>query len=317
MILHDMVWSVLIAFGISVILSPIIIPFLKKLKFGQFVRDDGPESHLKKSGTPTMGGLIILVSIIVTSLFYIKDYPEIVPVLFATLGFGLVGFLDDYIKVVMKRSMGLRAWQKMLGQLVVTGIFAYYMYAHTELGTEMIVPFVDAKIDIGPIYYAFMFVVILGTVNGANFTDGLDGLASSVTVLIATFFAVAAIGLASGVAPITCATVGSLLGFLVYNVYPARVFMGDTGSLALGGFVASTAYVLQMPLFILIIAFIYFAEVLSVIIQVTSFKLTGKRVFKMAPIHHHFELCGWPETKVVSIFAIVTAILCFIAILAI
>ncbi|MBE5952709.1 MAG: phospho-N-acetylmuramoyl-pentapeptide-transferase [Lachnospiraceae bacterium] len=315
--LHDMVWSVLIAFGISVILSPIIIPFLKKLKFGQFVRDDGPESHLKKSGTPTMGGLIILVSIIVTSLFYIKDYPEIVPVLFATLGFGLVGFLDDYIKVVMKRSMGLRAWQKMLGQLVVTGIFAYYMYAHTELGTEMIVPFVDAKIDIGPIYYAFMFVVILGTVNGANFTDGLDGLASSVTVLIATFFAVAAIGLASGVAPITCATVGSLLGFLVYNVYPARVFMGDTGSLALGGFVASTAYVLQMPLFILIIAFIYFAEVLSVIIQVTSFKLTGKRVFKMAPIHHHFELCGWPETKVVSIFAIVTAILCFIAILAI
>ncbi len=317
MILHDMVWSVLIAFGISVVLSPIIIPFLKKLKFGQFVRDDGPESHLKKSGTPTMGGLIILVSIIVTSLFYIKDYPEIVPVLFATLGFGLVGFLDDYIKVVMKRSMGLRAWQKMLGQFIVTGVFAYYMYAHTDLGTEMIVPFVDAKIDIGPIYYAFMFVVILGTVNGANFTDGLDGLASSVTVLIATFFAVAAIGLASGVAPITCATVGSLLGFLVYNVYPARVFMGDTRPLALGGFVASSAYVLQMPLFILIIAFIYFAEVLSVIIQVTSFKLTGKRVFKMAPIHHHFELCGWPETKVVSIFSIVTAILCFIAILAI
>lgn len=317
MILHDMVWSALIAFGISVVLSPIIIPFLKKLKFGQFVRDDGPESHLKKSGTPTMGGLIILVSIIGTSLFYIKDYPEIVPVLFATLGFGLVGFLDDYIKVVMKRSMGLRAWQKMLGQFIVTGIFAYYMYAHTDLGTEMMVPFIDSKIDIGPIYYAFMFVVILGTVNGANFTDGLDGLASSVTVLIATFFAVAAIGLASGVAPITCATVGSLLGFLVYNVYPARVFMGDTGSLALGGFVASTAYVLQMPLFILIIAFIYFAEVLSVIIQVTSFKLTGKRVFKMAPIHHHFELCGWPETKVVSIFAIVTAILCFIAILAI
>ncbi len=317
MILHDMVWSALIAFGISVVLSPIIIPFLKKLKFGQFVRDDGPESHLKKSGTPTMGGLIILVSIIGTSLFYIKDYPEIVPVLFATLGFGLVGFLDDYIKVVMKRSMGLRAWQKMLGQFIVTGIFAYYMYAHTDLGTEMMVPFIDSKIDIGPIYYAFMFVVILGTVNGANFTDGLDGLASSVTVLIATFFAVAAVSLASGVAPITCATVGSLLGFLVYNVYPARVFMGDTGSLALGGFVASTAYVLQMPLFILIIAFIYFAEVLSVIIQVTSFKLTGKRVFKMAPIHHHFELCGWPETKVVSIFSIVTAMLCLIAILAI
>lgn len=314
---NDIVLPVLIAFGISVVLSPIIIPFLKKLKFGQFVRDDGPESHLKKSGTPTMGGLIILISIIITSLFYIKDYPEIVPVLFSTLGFGLVGFLDDYIKVVMKRSMGLRAWQKMLGQIVVTGVFAYYMYAHTDLGTEMIVPFMDNKVDIGNIYYAFMFVVILGTVNGANFTDGLDGLASSVTVLIATFFTVAAIGLASGVAPITCATVGSLLGFLVYNVYPARVFMGDTGSLALGGFVASTAYVLQMPLIILLVAFIYFAEVLSVIIQVLYFKKTGKRIFKMAPIHHHFELSGWPETKVVSIFSIVTAILCFIAILAI
>lgn len=314
---NDMVFPVLIAFGISVVLSPIIIPFLKKLKFGQFVRDDGPESHLKKSGTPTMGGLIILFSIIITSLFYIKDYPEIVPVLFSTLGFGLVGFLDDYIKVVMKRSMGLRAWQKMLGQFIVTGVFAYYMYAHTELGTTMIIPFMDKKMDIGPVYYVFMFVVILGTVNGANFTDGLDGLASSVTVLIATFFTVAALGLASGVAPITCATVGSLLGFLVYNVYPARVFMGDTGSLALGGFVASTAYVLQMPLIILLVAFIYFAEVLSVMIQVVYFKKTGKRIFKMAPIHHHFELCGWPETKVVSIFSIVTAILCFIAILAI
>ncbi len=314
---NDIILPVLIAFGISVVLSPIIIPFLKKLKFGQFVRDDGPESHLKKSGTPTMGGLIILFSIVITAVFYIKDYPQIIPVLFATLGFGIVGFLDDYIKVVMKRSMGLRAWQKMLGQFVVTAVFAYYMYAYTDLGTEMIIPFVGKTVDIGGIYYAFMFVVILGTVNGANFTDGLDGLASSVTVLIATFFTVVAIGLGSGVAPITCATVGSLLGFLVYNVYPARVFMGDTGSLALGGFVASTAYVLQMPLIILIVAFVYFAEVLSVIIQVTSFKLTGKRVFKMAPIHHHFELCEWPETKVVSIFSIVTAILCLIGILAI
>lgn len=314
---NDIVLPVLIAFGISVVISPIIIPFLKKLKFGQFVRDDGPESHLKKSGTPTMGGLIILFSIVITSLFYIKEYPKIIPVLFATLGFGMVGFLDDYIKVVMKRSMGLRAWQKMLGQIIVTAIFAYYMYAHTDLGTVMIIPFVDKTVDIGPIYYAFMFVVILGTVNGANFTDGLDGLASSVTVLIATFFTVAAIGLASGVSPITCATVGSLLGFLVYNVYPARVFMGDTGSLALGGFVASTAYVLQMPLIILLVAFIYFAEVLSVIIQVLYFKKTGKRIFKMAPIHHHFELCGWPETKVVSIFSIVTAVLCLIGILAI
>ncbi len=314
---NDIILPILIAFGISVVLSPIIIPFLKKLKFGQFVRDDGPESHLKKSGTPTMGGLIILFSIVITSLFYIKDYPQIIPVLFLTLGFGFVGFLDDYIKVVMKRSMGLRAWQKMLGQFLVTAIFAYYIHAHTDLGTDIMIPFVDKTVDLGWLYFPLMFFVVLGTANGANFTDGLDGLASSVTVLIATFFTMVAIGFGSGVAPITCATVGSLLGFLVYNVYPARVFMGDTGSLALGGFVASTAYVLKMPLIILIVAFVYFMEVLSVIIQVTYFKKTGKRIFKMAPIHHHFELCGWPETKVVSIFSIVTAILCLIGLLAV
>lgn len=314
---NDIILPVLIAFGISVVLSPIVIPFLKKLKFGQFVRDDGPESHLKKSGTPTMGGLIIMFSIVITSLFYVKDYPQIIPVLFATLGFGLIGFLDDYIKVVMKRSLGLRAWQKMLGQILVTAIFAYYIYAHTDLGTEILIPFAGKMVDIGWLYFPLMFFVMLGTVNGANFTDGLDGLASSVTVLIATFFTVVAVGYNSGVAPITCATVGSLLGFLVYNVYPARVFMGDTGSLALGGFVASTAYVLRMPLIILLVAFVYFAEVLSVIIQVLYFKKTGKRVFKMAPIHHHFELSGWPETKVVSIFSIVTAILCLVGMLAI
>ncbi len=314
---NDIILPVLIAFGISVVLSPIVIPFLKKLKFGQFVRDDGPESHLKKSGTPTMGGLIIMFSIVITSLFYVKDYPQIIPVLFATLGFGLIGFLDDYIKVVMKRSLGLRAWQKMLGQILVTAVFAYYIYAHTHLGTEILIPFAGRMVNIGWLYYPLMFFVMLGTVNGANFTDGLDGLASSVTVLIATFFTVVAVGRNPGVAPITCATVGSLLGFLVYNVYPARVFMGDTGSLALGGFVASTAYVLRMPLIILLVAFIYFAEVLSVIIQVLYFKKTGKRVFKMAPIHHHFELSGWPETKVVSIFSIVTAILCLVGMLAI
>ncbi len=313
----DVVLPILIAFGVSVCLSPIMIPFLKKLKFGQFVRDDGPESHLKKSGTPTMGGLIILTSIVITSLLYIKDFPEIIPVLFATLGYGIIGFLDDYIKVVMKRSLGLKPWQKIVGQLLITGIFAYYMYAYTDLGTRMLIPFTGKMIDIGWVYYPLMFFVMLGTANGANFTDGLDGLASSVTVLIATFFTVAAIGYGSGVTPITCATVGSLLGFLVFNVYPARVFMGDTGSLALGGFVASTAYMLQMPLIILIVAFIYFVEVLSVIIQVTYYKKTKKRIFKMAPIHHHFELSGWPETKVVSIFSIVTAILCFIGMLAI
>ncbi|SES62421.1 phospho-N-acetylmuramoyl-pentapeptide-transferase [[Clostridium] polysaccharolyticum] len=310
--------AVLISFAISVVLSPVFIPFLKKLKFGQFVRDEGPESHLKKAGTPTMGGLIILCSIVVTSLFYVREDKEIIPVLFATLGFGLVGFLDDYIKVVMKRSLGLRPWQKFLAQVVVTAVFYLYTSSKCNLGTDTIIPFYGLVTLPSWLYVTLMFFVIIGTVNGANFTDGLDGLASSVTVCIATFFAVIAIGTGNGIAPITCAVTGSLLGFLVYNVYPARVFMGDTGSLALGGFVAAAAYMLKMPFFILIVAFIYLAEVLSVMIQVSYFKIShGKRIFKMAPIHHHFELCGWSETRVVAIFSIVTGLLCLIAYLAI
>lgn len=308
---------VVIAFAISVLFCPVMIPFLKKLKFGQFVRDDGPESHLKKSGTPTMGGLIILCSIVITSLLYMKSNPQILPVLFVTLGFGLVGFLDDYIKVVMKRSMGLHAWQKMIGQFLIAAVFAYYLANYTELGTSVIIPFTHGmEWNLGFWFYPFLFVVLLGTVNGTNFTDGLDGLLSSITVLTATFFTVVAIGTASGLEPITCAAVGSLLGFLVYNVYPAKVFMGDTGSLALGGLIGATAVMLKMPIYIIIVGCIYLVEVLSVIIQVTYFKKTGKRVFKMAPIHHHFELSGWPETKVVAIFSIVTAILCLIGLMA-
>ncbi len=314
---------VLISFTASVVLCPVLIPFLKRLKFGQFVRDDGPESHLKKSGTPTMGGIIILLSIIITSLFYIGKYPDMIPVLFSTLGFGLIGFLDDYIKVVMKRSMGLRAWQKLVGQILVTAIFGYYLVNYTDVGTTVLIPFTGgfnggSYLDTSYLFIPLLFLVVLGTVNGANFTDGLDGLASSVTLLIATFFSVIAIGTKSGISPITCAVAGSLLGFLVYNVYPARVFMGDTGSLALGGFVAASAYMLRMPLFIIIVGLIYLIEVLSVIIQVGYFKLSGgKRIFKMAPIHHHFELSGWPETKVVAIFSIITAVLCLVALMAI
>ena len=308
---------VVIAFAISVCLCPIMIPFLKKLKFGQFVRDDGPESHLKKSGTPTMGGLIILCSIVITSLLYMKTNPQILPVLFVTLGFGLVGFLDDYIKVVMKRSMGLHAWQKMIGQFIIVAVFAYYLANYTDLGTSILIPFTGGmEWNMGFWFYPFLFVVLLGTVNGTNFTDGLDGLLSSITVLTATFFTVVAIGTASGLEPITCAAVGSLLGFLVYNVYPAKVFMGDTGSLALGGLIGATAVLLKMPIYIVIVGCVYLVEVLSVIIQVTYFKKTGKRVFKMAPIHHHFELSGWPETKVVAIFSIITAILCLIGLMA-
>lgn len=313
----QIITPVFITFAISVVLCPILIPLLKRLKFGQEVRDDGPKTHLKKEGTPTMGGVVILIAIAVTCLFYMKDYPEILPILFVTIGFGLIGFLDDFIKIVMKRSLGLRAWQKMLLQIVVAGVFAYYVVNYTDLNNEIIIPFTGKIVTLSNWAYVLLLMfVVVGTVNGSNFTDGLDGLASSVTALIATFFTVVAIGTGSGVAPVTCAAVGALLGFLVFNVYPAKVFMGDTGSLALGGFVAATAYMLKMPLFIVIVAFIYLAEVLSVIIQVVSFKTTGKRVFKMAPIHHHFELCGWPESKVVAIFDIVTALLCVLGLIA-
>ena len=231
------------------------------------------------------------------------------------LGFGLVGFLDDYIKVVLRRSMGLRAWQKFALQILVTSVFTFYLLHYTDVSLAMKVPFLEGiYLDFGWFNIPILFFVVIGTVNGTNFTDGLDGLASSVTVLVATFFTVVAIGTNSGIEPITCAVVGALLGFLLFNVHPASVFMGDTGSLALGGFVAAAAIMMQMPLFIVIVGLIYLVEVLSVMMQVTYFKATGgKRIFKMAPIHHHFELCGWSETRVVAVFSIVTALLCLLA----
>lgn len=307
----------LTAFFVTLILGPGLIRFLHRLKFGQFIREEGPESHLKKSGTPTMGGILFLIGILVGSVFYISGYPKIVPVLFVTLGFGLIGFLDDYIKVVMKRNLGLTPAQKMLGQILITAVFAFYMVNYSGLGTEVVIPFTGGSVvNLGILYVPVLFFVVLGTVNGANFTDGLDGLCSSVTTLIAVFFTVIAVAAATDVHPVVCAVIGALLGFLCFNTYPAKVFMGDTGSLALGGFVVSTAYMLQIPFFLPIVAFVYFVEVLSVIIQVAYYKRTKKRIFKMAPIHHHFELSGWPETKVVSIFSIVTAVLCLIGMLA-
>lgn len=314
---YEIVIPVIIAFAISALLGPVVIPFLRKLKVGQTERKE-LESHLKKNGTPTMGGIMILASIIITSLFYVKDYPKIIPILFMTVGFGVIGFLDDYLKVVLRRSDGLLAWQKMILQIIVTGVFAVYMVKYSGVALTMLIPFSGGKyLDLGWLAIPVLFFAVVGTVNGTNFTDGLDGLASSVTIMVATFFSVVAIGTNAGIAPITCAVVGALLGFLLFNVYPASVFMGDTGSLALGGFVVSTAYMMQMPLFILIVGLIYLVEVLSVIIQVTYFKKTGgKRIFRMAPIHHHFELGGWSETRVVAVFSITTAILCLLALLA-
>ena len=315
---YEIVIPVLISFAISAILGPIVIPFLKRLKVGQTERKE-LESHLKKNGTPTMGGLMILASIIITSLFYVKDYPRIIPILFMTAGFGVIGFLDDYLKVVLRRSDGLLPWQKMILQFVVTTVFAVYMVRYSGIELTMLIPFSGGKyLNIGWLAIPLLYFAVIGTVNGVNFTDGVDGLVSSVTIMVATFFSVVAIGTNAGIASITCAVAGALLGFLVFNVYPARVFMGDTGSLALGGFVAATALMLRLSLFIPIVALIYMIEVLSVMAQVLYFKMTkGKRLFKMAPIHHHFELSGWPETKVVAIFAITTAVCCLIGLVAI
>lgn len=314
----QVVIPVLISFAISVVLGPIIIPFLRKLKMGQTERTEGVQSHLKKAGTPTMGGVIFLIATAVTALFYVGDYPKIIPVLFLTLGFGIIGFLDDYLKVVLKRSDGLLPWQKFLLQVVLTAIFVFYIVNYTDISLTMRIPFWSGHfLNLGWLAYPVLFFAVIGTVNGVNFTDGLDGLASSVTLIVAVFFTVVSIGMGSGIEPVTGAVVGGLMGFLLFNVYPASVFMGDTGSLALGGFVASAAYMLQMPLFIIIVGLIYLVEVLSVIIQVTYFKKTGgKRIFKMAPIHHHFELCGWSETRVVAVFSIITALLCMVALMA-
>ena len=310
--------SVLISFCLSAALAPVLIPWLRRLKIGQTVREDGPAAHLRKNGTPTMGGVIILVSVTATTLIFLKDYPECVPILFLTLGFGLLGFLDDYIKVVCRRSMGLSPLQKMLGQIAVTGVFAYYLLNYTDVCLAMKVPFLsDVFWNFGGWNLPILFFVVLGTVNGVNFTDGLDGLAGSVTLMVAVFFSVVAVGVESGIEPVTCAVTGALLGFLLFNVYPASVFMGDTGSLALGGFVVACGYMLQMPLYIAIVGVVYLAEVVSVILQVTYFRCSGgKRLLRMAPLHHHFELCGWSETRIMTLFTIVTALLCLVGFLA-
>lgn len=319
MISKDVLIPLFLSFAVSVALSPVVIPFLTRLKVGQTERKEGVQSHLKKAGTPTMGGLIILLSIVVTSLFYLWRFPRMVPVLFLILGFGIIGFLDDYLKVVLHRSDGLYPKQKMFGQILVTAVFIFYLWRMDSSCLEILIPFSGGVVLKGDAVKAVSAVIafpaIIGTVNGVNFTDGLDGLATGVTTMVAVFFTVASLTLKGGIEPLTAAVTGALIGFLLFNVYPAKVFMGDTGSLALGGFVAGAAYAMRMPVFILIVGLIYWVEIFSVMIQVTYFKKTGgKRFFKMAPIHHHFELSGWSETRVVTVFTVVTALLCLIGI---
>ena len=323
MVFINIVVPLLVGFAVSAVSGRYLIPFLRRVKAGQTERTDGPQSHLSKTGTPNMGGIMILLGLaaacITACLLPGIGGSEVIPVLILAVGFGLVGFIDDYLKVVKKKSDGLSAKQKMALQIVIALLFAFYITQINAIPLTMKVPFVpglylDLKLLNIP---AFLFISV-ATVNGTNFTDGVDGLASCVTVATALFFTIAAAFAGSGAAAAGGAMIGALLGFLIYNANPAKVFMGDTGSLALGGFVTAMAYLLQLPLFIPIVGFIYFIEVLSVIIQVAYFKKThGKRIFRMAPIHHHFELGGWSEVKVVAIFTIVTVILSTAALLGI
>lgn len=299
---------------LSIILGKIIIPLLRRLHAGQSIREDGPQSHLVKSGTPTIGGLIFLASVIITSLVTANFKLSVLMILFSTLAFGAVGFIDDYIKVVMKRNLGLRAYQKLLLQILVAVILIIYQYNSKEIGTDLYIPFIKDYRSIGFLYIPFVIFVIVGTVNSVNLTDGLDGLSSSVTIICLLFFNFVAIKLQRyEIAGFCLALAGALIGFLYYNKFPAKVFMGDTGSLALGGAISAIALLLNVPLILPIAGGIYFIETLSVIIQVVSFKTRGKRVFLMSPLHHHFEQKGWHEKKIVAVFSLVELILCMIS----
>lgn len=300
----SMALSGIISLVIALVLGPIIIPMLKRLKIGQSIREEGPQSHLSKSGTPTMGGLIIFASLIITILIRGILDKDIFVLLLSTLGFGLIGFIDDYIIVAKNRNLGLKAYQKIIGQVGLALVLAIYQSNASELGTKVIVPFLQDKyIDLGILFIPFIVFVVVGIVNSVNLTDGLDGLATGITSIVLIFFAYASIKMGhENIAVFSAVLLGGCLGFLRYNAYPAKIFMGDTGSMGLGGAVAGIAVLLNLTLIIPIVGGIYFVEALSVIIQVISFKTRGKRVFLMSPLHHHFEEKGWKETKVVIVF---------------
>ncbi|MCG8541186.1 MAG: phospho-N-acetylmuramoyl-pentapeptide-transferase [Clostridia bacterium] len=309
--------TVAISFFITIILGPAIIPLLRRLKVGQSIRAEGPKSHYTKSGTPTMGGIIMIIAILITTLTSGRLNRDLYIIIFATLAFGLIGFIDDFIKVVLKRNLGLKAYQKLIGQIVIATIIAVYQAEVSIYGTQILVPFFRVYLDLGVLYVPFIAFVVVATTNSVNLTDGLDGLASGVTLIVASFFSLVALNWGyPSIAAFSGALTGACLGFLRFNAYPAKVFMGDTGSMALGGAVASIAILMNLTLLIPIVGGIYFVEALSVIMQVVSFKLTGKRIFKMSPLHHHFELVGWKETKIVVVFWSVTLLLCVLGLYA-
>ena len=313
--MNQLITGGIFALILAGILGLWFIPVLTRLKFGQEIREEGPKWHAKKSGTPTMGGLIFITAIVISCLLcYLLGMQigiEIVMLLAISLIYGVIGFIDDYIKVILKRNLGLTAKQKFLLQLVAAIAFVAWAVYGTKISTNISIPFTSLSFDMGVFYIPFVTVVILATVNSVNLTDGLDGLATSITCIVAIFFMLFAKRMESNAVALFAAIVlGSLIGFLIYNKYPAKVFMGDTGSLFLGGAVCGMAILLEQPLALLIVGFVYVMESLSVIMQVTSFKLTGKRIFKMSPIHHHFEMCGWNEVKIVLVFTLVTLVLC-------
>lgn len=308
--------GLILGFFIALILGPITIPMLRRLKFGQNIRKEGPQSHLKKAGTPTIGGIIFILSSVLAMVvmrFEVTD--EAMIALYSLIAFGFIGFLDDILKIIKKENEGLKAWQKMLLLVIFSTAIAIYGYAF--LGTTLRIPFINTKMPLGILYVPFVIIYYAATTNAVNLTDGLDGLATTVSILVLTFFAVVSHTMNhESLAIFSLVLAGGLLGFLNYNAYPAKVFMGDTGSLAIGGAIATIALILELPLVLFIVGGIYVFETLSVILQVSSYKLRGKRLFKMAPIHHHFEQVGWSEIKIVSIFAVITAVLCFIGFIA-
>ena len=305
-----------IAFCVMLLISPKGINILHRMKFGQEVRDDGPQTHLKKQGTPTMGGILFLIAISLAILPFIGEVSGLLPAYLLGLGFGIVGFVDDYLKVVKHQSEGFNPKQKMASQIVISLLYIAFLYFYSGRANAFLLPFVkETSWSLGILFFPVSLFIITATDTGANFTDGIDGLCSSVTAVIVFFlFLVDRIILGGAeLGALPGAVLGGLLGFLCFNAHPAKVFMGDTGSLALGGFVVAMAIQTGTALYIPLFAFVYFMEVLSVIMQVTYFKMThGKRIFKMAPIHHHFELLGWSETQVVTIFTIITILACFI-----
>lgn len=308
----------LVTYVFALAAGPVIIALLRRLKFGQTVRNDGPNTHLKKTGVPTIGGLIFLIPMIVVAGHYIGDFPQLLPLLLVTIGMAVVGLIDDLIKVLKKSKDGLNPKQKTFGILAVSALFACSAAFNPKIGTYMVIPFtgMEGMVELPLRFYIpFITIVMYLIANSVNMTDGLDGLAASVTIVVMIFFGI--VGLIKNewayVKMFSSITAGGCLGFLTYNLHPAKVFMGDTGALALGGAVGSLAVVLRVPWILLLAGGIYAIESLSVFLQVVSYKTRGKRIFKMAPIHHHFELLGWKETKVVRVFLIITIILCVIS----